>query len=91
MSTVGASGGFFVGGAAGAVVGDVGQIENKINGKDLDLSAVKISTDVVIGRLSGGFSRGSLGTIHCERCWKCDWKGSRQGKGSTSSIIQDKM
>jgi hypothetical protein len=66
-STIGAVGGFAVGGPLGAAAGGAagaalgGQIENKINGKALDLSLGKLGTDAVLGGATGIIGGGGLG------------------------------
>ena len=78
VSTVGAVGGFVVGGPPGAIAGGGlgnmigGQIERKINGQDLDLSAGKLLTDAAIGGAAGAVGGGGAGNAA---------KGLAQGLG----------
>lgn len=69
VGTLGAVGGFFVGGPVGAAAGGAagsaigGQIERKINGQDLDLSAGTLLTDAALGGASGMLGGGSLHSV----------------------------
>lgn len=69
VSSLGATAGFVVGGpvgavafgTAGAVIG--GQVENKINGKDLDLSPAKLANDVLMAGSFGYVNGDQLGPV----------------------------
>ncbi|KAF4332896.1 hypothetical protein FBEOM_13300 [Fusarium beomiforme] len=66
VSGVGAAGGFFVGGPPGFIAGGGlgaaigGQINNKIKGKDFDLSLGKIGGDMLVGSATGMTGGGDI-------------------------------